>query len=214
MKGLREVFKKSFSENAIEELMLVKTALEEKNELIDQKDHLIRELYTIIENLEEKNNYQKNKLKQTEKNLDQEKQKAWEQGVESVIIDIINLITKYERKSLFNKELDEVIPIGKIISLLKERYGLQVLEEPKQEIDPRFHKIVEINKSKCDAMEYAVLANGYKIGKRIIKPVQLKVIQGDKNKEKVSLEKIKKGKDIVLLENACPEQKNTPDGVA
>jgi len=214
VKGLREVLKNSLRENAIEEIMLVKTVLEEKNDLLEKKDQLIHELYTKIKNLEIELIQLKEKLHEHEKEQEKGKNDAWEQGVESVIFDIINLLSKYERKPIEEKEQNKFVPIEKIVTLLQNRYGLQILEKPQKKINPCIHKLIETNGKEGNISECIVLSRGYRIGKKVIKPMQLKVVIGDKTEKDENIEKSTHGQDIVLIKDSHEEQKTNPEGVA
>ena len=54
-------------------------------------------------------------------------------------------------------------------------YGLEIIDGPADEVDPKIHQVVEVaNGEKGDVV---MLARGYKVGEKILSPMKVRVIK-------------------------------------
>jgi molecular chaperone GrpE (heat shock protein) len=140
MKNLQNVFKTSLSERAIEELTMVKTALQEKNEFIDQQDTTIRKLTERIKLLEGEMRRAEESLEELQARLGKVNDDTARCGAQPLIEDLVCLLSRYEnRKGGYGD-----IPGEQLASLLEQKYGLNIIEGPVEEIDPVLHHVVEV----------------------------------------------------------------------
>ena len=181
MNDLRELMGKSLSEEAIAELMLARSALEQKNEAIDARDAVIRDLLGKIRALE-------CELKEARMVAPATGNALKHEGTEDVIEDIVYLLVKYETgPSGFGSGeggcagIDPEktsIPCGKILALLRDRWGVEVIDGEPAVIDPYIHRVIEVVKGPGVDNRVVPLSKGYRLGKKIIAPMKLRVIEG------------------------------------
>ena len=149
--------------------------LEQKNETIDLKDRMIVDLLQKTRALERELEEATRTLPVSEKTEGAAEEKGYRRGIENVIEDVVSLVSKYEKDSGGTGPLAE-----KILGLLTDRYGLEVLEEQPTEIDPRIHQVIDVQGAKGGVERYVLVSKGYRIGARLLMPVKLRVIEGGK----------------------------------
>ena len=169
--------KKESSQALIGEMMLAKTVLEEKNELLDQKDQRIRELRSRQKQIET----ELEELKGEVERLDGERTaitaKAEQEGMRRVIAEVVQLASEYEAGS---QALDRSLS-SRLIRLFRERYKLEVIAGTPERIDPDCHQVIEVLEGTVveGKSEITVLARGYRLGGKTIKPALVRVIRGN-----------------------------------
>ncbi len=180
MKDLEGLLHKTISDKAIGELMLARTALEEKHELIDRKDHIIRELVQKNRDIEAELEELRGVLSEMEEMGKSKEVDSYNRGIVAVIGDILHIMVRYEAVCNVKNENDELnMLIEGIFHLLKERYGLEIMDGVPAEIDPELHRVIEVNAGQGKGREIIQLSKGYRIGKKILSPMKLKVIEKD-----------------------------------
>lgn len=178
MKGIDGLLQRTISDKAIGELMLARTVLEEKHELIDRKDQIIRELMQKNRDIETELEEVKGVLSDMEEMEKNNEVDSYNSGIEAVIGDIIHNLAQYETVCNIKSESNEMkMLIDSIFHLLKERYGLEIIDGAPAEIDPELHQVIEVSAGQGDGREIIQLSKGYRIGKKILSPMKLKVME-------------------------------------
>ncbi|MCK5095166.1 MAG: nucleotide exchange factor GrpE [Spirochaetes bacterium] len=180
MKDLEDLLHKTISDKAIGELMLARSALEEKHELIDRKDRIIRELMQKNRDIEADLKEVKAVLSDMEEMEKSNEVNSYNRGIEAVIGDILHILVRYEAVFNIKSESNEMkMLIEGIFNLLEKQYGLEIMDGAPAEIDPEIHQVIEVIAGKGKGREIIQLSKGYRIGKKILSPVKLKVIEKD-----------------------------------
>lgn len=215
MKDLDKVLHGIMSEEAIGELMLAKTALEEKYELINEKDRTIKELLQKSRNIEERLKEVEELLSEAELQNQKSENLAFERGVEAVIKDLLSIITQYERiNNQLSDDAEEIEPLNRILRSLETRYGLERIDGQPEKIDPEIHRVIDVIHDDVDKEQIILLSSGYRLNGKVLLPVKLRVITGGKGNNSciTAHSNSTKGK-LRLLESGCSESE-TPEGAA
>jgi molecular chaperone GrpE (heat shock protein) len=61
----------------------------------------------------------------------------------------------------------------RLLAMLREKHGLEVIDRVQGRIDPRLHRVLEVERDKEPGTE--VLARGYRLGDRVLRPAFVKV---------------------------------------
>jgi molecular chaperone GrpE (heat shock protein) len=181
MRDLGKMLNGIISEEAIGELMLAKNALEEKYELINEKDRMIQDLVTKNRVIEERLKEVEQLLEGVENQIEAHTKTSFERGAESVIKDIVSVLVNHERLKKHKGVQDD--PVEKILECLEKQYGLKRIDEQPRSIDPTIHNVVEVvQQEEGEEQEtIVVLSTGYMLKGKLLMPVKLRVISGGKN---------------------------------
>lgn len=183
MKDLEKLLGRTFSEEAIAEIMIARSALEQKNETLDRKDALIGDLLRrnreLERRLEEERRASPEGASAGETGL--EAPPGGREGVEDLIGEIVRLLVRHERVPSEGVG-EEVSASGgfeaEIVQLLRDRWGLAVIEEEPVAIDPLIHRVVEVVKGPGGGGRAVSLSKGYRLGKKILAPMKIRVFEG------------------------------------
>ena len=156
------------------ELMLAKSVIEEKNEILDQKDEIIRELAARARTLENDNEELRLALSRSMRH--DEIIRAEERGsvLNVVISDVVRIAADYE--DVHGSSSTGLA--SRIFGLFQEKYDLRVIEEQPQAVNPSLHHVVEVDHSGASTGSIEVLSSGYRLGETVIRPALVKVILG------------------------------------
>ncbi len=172
------ILNKTISDKAIGELMLAKTALEEKHEQIDKKDKSIKELQGKNRKLGAELEEVREMLSDIEETQRANDVEDFNKGTEAVINDIIQIISRYDHACGSENPNTEVrMLVENILELLVNGYGLEIIDGPVDEVDPAIHQVVEVITGDEGDAGIIRLARGYMIGKKILSPMKVKVIK-------------------------------------
>jgi molecular chaperone GrpE (heat shock protein) len=179
------------SRELIGEMMLAKTVLEEKNQIIDRKDRTIRGLLSELEAL-------KQELQNSARQLDGVRKSAHQQGMRTAIEDIICLVACYQDPGAGVENM----LAARLIMLFKEKYGLEVLENAPVTIDPEIHQVIEVEQAADGGSSIQVISKGFRIAGKLIRPMRVKVIKG---KEGTQLRRVELRMPQDVARSAVPE---------
>ncbi len=149
----------------IGEMMLAKTVLEEKNELLACQERAIRDLRKTVLQLEE-----------DLRALQAERAEWRESGRKEGSLEAVAEAARMAEEHLGRE--DE--PMGLASRLLRhfgERYGLQLIDRAAT-VDPELHQVVEVVESPEQESSVQVLVRGFRLGGRTIQPALVRVIRG------------------------------------
>jgi molecular chaperone GrpE (heat shock protein) len=129
--------------------------------------------------------------RKTERSLQDFRQKvsrkeksAFKKGGEAVIEDIVYVLCKFERAWNNVKHeggTSENVIVENILKMLRDKYGLEMIDAGDEVVlDPERHRIVEVQRQPEEDSRIVGLSKGYRIGKRVVKPACLQVIEGGK----------------------------------
>ena len=182
MRGKTEDFSnllnKTISDKAIGELMLAKTALEEKHEQIDKKEKSIRELQKKNRKLESELEKVREILSDIEETQRKNNAENFNKSSEEIIRDIIQIISRYDHIcSSKNGNNGITMLVENILGLFVKEYGLEIIDGPADEVDPEIHQVVEVVTRDEENAGIVRLARGYKVGEKILYPMKVKVIK-------------------------------------
>ena len=172
---------KNIPKKILSELMLAKMTLEEKNELIEEKNRQILELRSREIDLISEMEFSKKSLHKYTKEINRERNKAQQLGIQKVIEDIISILANYEFGLSLGSEFTTDINIKlseRLIGMLKEWYGVEIIDELPERIDPEIHQVIEVVDDPNMDSKIIRLSKGYRIGERVIRPMKVKVIKG------------------------------------
>jgi len=181
IEDLRHILEENISDDAIGELMLAKAALEDKNEQLDEKDRLIQELRSKEKALWSEIELLNEKLTHSHSQREKEYKEAAQEGADKVIKDIVSILADYENVDATAGEKergDDARLIGRLIRILNECYGLEVIDGSPDKIDPEIHQVIEAEDATGEKSSIILLSKGYRIGKKILRPARVKVIRG------------------------------------
>jgi len=151
--------------SSIGEMMLAKTVLEEKNEALEGKDRQIRELTAGVRRLAEEVAALRAEAQAGERSREQDLASARLEGARTVVEDVVGLLSDWG-------EADGPLA-SRLLALLGERHGLEVIDRIQGRIDPRLHRVLEVDRRGAPGAE--VLAHGYRLGQRVLRPAFVKV---------------------------------------
>jgi molecular chaperone GrpE (heat shock protein) len=187
MKNLYDLLSRMISHEAIEDLIQANTILEDRISLFEKKDAQIKKLLERNRSLEAELAEVSEHINELEERFRIVEEESFRGGIEAVIGDIVHEVSRYDRvsnKSRVKKK--DNMPINRIIHLLEKRYGLEVIEGTPMAIDPEMHHVVDVV-SGCNG-ELAVgkpsveqVSRGYKIRGKVLKPLQLRLVDNDEN---------------------------------
>ncbi len=143
---------------AIGEMMLAKTVLEEKNELLEAKDRLVRELSTRLKQLAEE-------LESSSRAQAEARQSAYLEGAGQVVEEVVEVLADWGP--------EEPRLASRLLAVLREKHGLEVIERVHGRLDPRLHRVLEVSRETKAGTE--VLAKGFRLGVRVLRPALVRV---------------------------------------
>ena len=171
MMGKQRKTDASVSQATIGEMMFAKAVLEEKNELIDQKDATIRDLTSRLRGAEHHADELRAALAEMRHSDDQLRADERLNVLTTVISDIVGVAASWE--DIHGRSLAGLAT--RIFELLEERYGLEPIDEDVETIDPELHQVVEVEHSDSKRNAVEILARGYRLGEIVIRPALVKV---------------------------------------
>jgi molecular chaperone GrpE (heat shock protein) len=158
----------------IGEMMLAKTVLEEKNELLDQKDRQIQELLVREKQLRRELETMTQQLEFCQSELAEQRATGIRKGECKVVEEVLRIAADFEEHA----EGAAADLARRILTLFQRNYGLEVLAAVPSSIDPEIHCVVEVSDQNAIEPAIQVLAKGYKMGGRFIRPMMLRVSKG------------------------------------
>jgi len=173
MKSMKEALRSQLPKEAIGELMLAKEVLEEKNRIIEEKDTIIVEL--TVHMRAQKTELQKLKAEHADSKLREEK--ALKTGAEQLIRDLLSILSVYDEPSPYKMQHESLL-VKRTMKLLKEKYGLEIIEKIPDTVDPEVHRVIEVVNGHDSEDSIECLSKGYRVGGKLLKPAWLKVVKG------------------------------------
>jgi len=149
--------------SSIGEMMLAKTVLEEKNAALEAKDRQIRELAGRLRRLEEEAAALRAEARQAAR--EEQLRAARQEGAGEVVAGVVDLLADWGEA--------EPALASRLLAHLRERHGLEVIDRGEQGIDPRLHRVLEVERDRKPGAE--VLARGYRLGDRVLRPAFVRV---------------------------------------
>lgn len=156
------------SSELIGEMMLAKSVLEEKNELLDLKDRTIRELHSKVRRLElQVEEHRRELCRQSELG-----ECAFVAGCRQVVAEVLRVVAPYDRPEAG----PAAVLAGRLVALFCDSYGLDVVEDAPGHIDPEVHQVVEAFKTVGGGRRRVyVMSRGYRLGDRVLQPALVRV---------------------------------------
>ena len=150
---------------AIGEMMLAKTVLEEKNELLEAKDRLVRELSSRMRQLAAEIEELRNELESSSRAQAEMRQSAYSEGAGKVVEEIVEVLADWGP--------EEPQLASRLLAVLREKHGLDVIERVHGRLDPQIHRVLEVSRETKAGTE--VLAKGFRLGARVLRPALVRV---------------------------------------
>ncbi len=182
------------SRELIGEMMLAKSVLEEKSELLDQKEKVILQLRSWNRQLEEELEEMRAELEHCAQELERSREAARREGILGVVEQVVCLAADYEAQE---PGADRRLA-GRLIRLFQERYGLEVLNSAPGGIDPQIHQVIVAEHGLQDGCSIQVLRKGFRLDGKVIRPVLVKVVEGkapERSHSRVEAEDLEAGKN-------------------
>jgi molecular chaperone GrpE (heat shock protein) len=151
--------------SSIGEMMLAKTVLEEKNEALESKDRQIRELTGRLRRLSEEAAEQRAEAERSGRRQAELLRSERLEGAREVLQSVVGFLADWGEA--------EPALAARLLALLGERHGLEVIDRVQGRLDPRLHRVLEVQRDKEPGAE--VLAQGYRLGERVLRPAFVKV---------------------------------------
>ena len=141
----------------IAEMMLAKTVLEEKNELLAHQERTIRNLQETVEALRAEGARWRESGRQ--------------EGSVQVVAEAARLAVEHLRME------DRWSLAARLIRHFQERYGLEVIEQAGGTVDPELHQVVEVVEAAGQAPSLQILAPGFRLNGKTVQPALVRVIR-------------------------------------
>lgn len=169
--------RKDADQGLIGEMMLAKTMLEEKNELLDLKDRTIRELQTRYKQLRSELAETRQEHEDFARETEAIRDTAYDEGRREAISEVVRLAADYERTAASPES--GIHLFSRLIRLFREKYGLEVIEAAPERIDPEVHRVIEVvREPESGVSRLQVLAKGYRVDGKLVRPALVKVFEG------------------------------------
>jgi molecular chaperone GrpE (heat shock protein) len=160
----------------IGEMMIAKTVIEEKNELLDRKDRTIRELETRLQQLQTGALASQQELERCWADTEAAREEALKKGRMEAIGEVVGLAADYEYDG--HRSGTCLNLASRLIQMFREKYGLQVIDTVSENVDPGLHRVIEVVHSSAENEPgLKVLAKGYHVNGKVIRPALIKVIE-------------------------------------
>jgi molecular chaperone GrpE len=156
----------------IGEMMLAKSVLEEKSELLDQKEELIRRLRSHNMRLEGELEELRGESRRRDGELQRDLERARREGIRDVVEEVVCLAADYEAQE---SGVDGRLA-ARLIRLFQERYALEVLSSAAGGIDPQIHQVVIAENGPKGGSSVQVLRNGFRLEGKVIRPALVRVV--------------------------------------
>lgn len=169
----------------------------EEQEKLPQESETVRELQEVIKKLEqEKENYlegwkrAKADLLSYKKEIEAKIQEFVKYANEDLVFDLISVLDSLDIAISNLDEKNRESPLGKGYLLLQsqllgilKKYGLEIINPENEKFNPVFHEAViseNCTKENCDKSDdnivREVLAKGYLLNSKLIRPAKVKVL--------------------------------------
>jgi len=149
----------------IDEMMLAKTVLEEKNELLEAKDRQLRELSTRLRQRAVEIEELRNELQSSSQTQAEVGQRAYLEGAGKVVEEVVDILADWGP--------EEPKLASRLLAVLREKHGLEVIERIHGRLDPQIHRVLEVLREPKAGTE--VLAKGFRLGARVLRPALVRV---------------------------------------
>lgn len=169
------------SEATIGELMFARAVIEEKNELIDRRDHEIRGLATELRRARDEVEELRSAVQALTSGRESDGVETGRQ--DEVIADVVRLVADWS--DLYGAAPNELAT--RVLALLEEKHGLEAIVEVPDTIDPELHQVVSVDHTASGKAGIEVLAPGYALGDRVIRPALVKVVLGLRSDQTTAL---------------------------
>ena len=165
-------------EDEIKSLLKAKIALEEKNQILEEKTSLLSEYEDLLKRKQaEFENYRKRVQKEMLENR--------KYATSEMVLDIVNIIDDFERaigsaeSSKDFTALLEGIVITKqqLLGVLEKKHGVKRIEAVGKEFDPNLHDAIMMEESEKYKEDTVVedFQAGYVMHERVVRPTKVKV---------------------------------------
>lgn len=154
--------------------MLAKTMIEEKNEMLDQKDDAIRTLSSQLQALRKESEELRQALQRSSRRETIARTEERSNAVTTLVTEVVRIAAGYE--DVHGSSSTGLA--SKIYTLLEERYDLRVIADTPRLVDPTLHHVVEVDRSRGTEGSIEILSNGYRLGETVIRPALVKVVLG------------------------------------
>ena len=156
----------------IAEMMLAKTVLEEKNELLARQERAIRDLKETVRRLEED-------LKAVRAEGARWRESGRQEGCLQVVAEAARLAGEHLHQHMRQGREDERWSLAsRLLRLFAERYGLELIDQTVGTVDPELHQVVEVVEEPLQESCVQILALGFRLGGRTVQPALVRVIRG------------------------------------
>jgi molecular chaperone GrpE (heat shock protein) len=153
----------------IAEMMLAKTVLEEKNELLARQERAIRDLKETVRRLEDD-------LKAVRAEGARWRESGRQEGCLQVVAEAARLAGEHIQQHQ-GREDERWSLASRLIRLFAERYGLELIDQAPA-VDPELHQVVEVVEEPLQESCVQILAQGFRLGGRTVQPALVRVIRG------------------------------------
>jgi len=150
----------------IAEMMLAKTVLEEKNELLAKQERTIRDLKETVRRLQED-------LQALLAERAQWRESGRQEGCLQVVAEAARMAGEH-----LGREDDRWGLAYRLIRHFAERYGLELIDRAAGAVDPELHQVVEVVEDPLQESSMQILALGIRLGGRTVQPALVRVIRG------------------------------------
>ena len=155
----------------IAEMMLAKTVLEEKNELLALQERAIRDLKETVRRLEDD-------LKAVRAEGARWRESGRQEGCLQVVAEAARLAGEHLHQHMRQGREDERWSLAsRLLRLFAERYGLELIDQAPA-VDPELHQVVEVVEEPLQESCVQILALGFRLGGRTVQPALVRVIRG------------------------------------
>ncbi len=153
---------RSTGSEVIGEMMLARSVLEDKNELLEQKEAQLREL--------------RRRLQAGEGELAE---------LRSGNLRLIESVVRLAGDFLPDEEAEGSKPYspdaglaGRLIALLMKEFGVTAIDRLAGRLDPAIHEVVDVQEQTDGVERIVKLKVGFRLGSRVLRPMRVRVLTG------------------------------------
>lgn len=150
----------------IGEMMLAKTVLEEKNELLVRQERTIRKLQETVRHMEED-------MKALQAERARWRESGRQEGRSQLIAEVARLAGEH-----LGREGDRWGLASRLLRHFAERYGLELIDQAAGTVDPELHQVVEVVDEPRQKSSVQILVRGFRLRGKTVQPALVRVIRG------------------------------------
>ncbi len=169
-----DTMRQTISDDAIGELMLAKSALEDHAEQVYKLQQ-----ETVA--LRRENVMLKTEKLELEQALERLREEVDQRGMQKLLKDLLQILSLHEKRfdpAQRQLDVEDSMLRRKILKLLEAEYGITPISGESKSVDPSLHQVIEVTRDPEGRSKVIPISSGYRRGAQVLRPAKVKVIQG------------------------------------